>query len=139
MSFHQNTPAAWLAQGFYHARSDDGSALRANVLDAAVLGGLPPALDAVLRDYCPGVNVFIHAPLTQRIARVKEYDRCTDEEARQQIFESDVARARHHEPYVHTVWGMANEHDLTLSSTIGYDETAAMTVQVYGRTDETVT
>ncbi|MDD3335981.1 MAG: cytidylate kinase family protein [Eubacteriales bacterium] len=65
------------------------------------------------------------------IARVKEYDRCTDEEARQKILASDAARARYHEHYVHTAWGMANEYDLTINSTIGYDEAAAMIVKVF--------
>ena len=70
----------------------------------------------------PCLNVFIHAPLDERIARIRTRHNITEAEARRFIRKNDKARANYHKKYAFTEWGKTQNYHMTLSSSIGIDK-----------------
>lgn len=79
------------------------------------------AADVLNRNRIPCLNVFIHAPIDERVARLRERHDITEAEARKFIRKSDKARANYHRKYAFTEWGKARNYHMTISSSLGID------------------
>ena len=77
--------------------------------------------DVLNRNRIPCLNVFIHAPIDERVARLRERHDITEAEARKFIRKSDKARANYHRKYAFTEWGKARNYHMTISSSLGID------------------
>ena len=78
--------------------------------------------DYILRD-CPNlVSVFITASLDMRVARVAEYEKCSEAKARDIVNKSDKKRASFYNFQTEKKWGQASSYHLCIdSSAVGYD------------------
>ena len=75
------------------------------------------ASDYVLRDMkC--LDVFICAPLEDRVARVRERTAMTPEEARKYILRKEKDRAEYYNFFTQGNWGVASNYDLCLDSSL---------------------
>jgi len=90
------------------------------------------ASDYVLRDMdC--LDVFVWAPLGDRVARVSERTGMDAEEAAKYIARRDKARAEYYNFYTLGNWGVASNYDLCLdSSLLGLEGSADLIIQ-FGR------
>ena len=70
----------------------------------------------------PCLNVFIHAPIDERVARIRTRHDITEAEARRFIRKNDKARANYHRKYAFTEWGKTQNYHMTLSSSLGIDK-----------------
>ena len=86
------------------------------------------AADYVLREHKNVVRVFVHAPLDYRIRRVMEVYGDTLREAKRNIRHSDKARASYYRHISGRRWGDAENYELTVDSSAGLEETAAIIV-----------
>lgn len=81
--------------------------------------------DYVLRDYHRCVNVFIAADMKDRISRVSQWEKCTEEKARSIIEKGDKERADFYNFYGSGTWGAADTYHLCInSSVLGIERTA---------------
>lgn len=72
--------------------------------------------DYVLKDYSNVVNVYIHAPLSERVKRVMERDGINDSKAKSSISKNDKARAAYYDYFTNQVWGFAKNYHLSLDT-----------------------
>lgn len=72
--------------------------------------------DYVLRSEPGCVNIFIHAPLEVRIARVKERLELSSEEAKSIIAKTDKKRAAYYNSYSDKKWGATDNYHLSFDS-----------------------
>ena len=82
--------------------------------------------DHVLRGEPNCIKAFIHAPVEERVRRVKEFyneEEGTDEQVRNRILKKDKKRASYYEYYTQNKWGKAQNYNITLDSSIGIDTT----------------
>ncbi len=78
--------------------------------------------DYVLRDYDGVVNIFVHAPLEDRMKRVIERDGIAPGKAEKRVKRIDRERASYYNFYSTKKWGAAESYDLCInSSTFGID------------------
>lgn len=83
--------------------------------------------DYVLRSDEDAVHVFIHAPLQDRIARIKELHELSTNEAKDLIKKVDRARVTYHNHYSDQRWADAQHYHLCVdSSVLGLEGTAEM-------------
>lgn len=83
--------------------------------------------DYILRDYRNVVNIFITADLTDRLRRVGERLRLSEEAARKFIEDKEESRAAYYNYYTGKKWGHASSYDLCVnSSLLGLESTAAL-------------
>ena len=81
--------------------------------------------DYVLKDYKNVTNVFIHAPLEDRIKRVIERDGVVPGKAEKKVKKVDKERASYYNFYSTKRWGAAESYDICLdSSKYGVDRCA---------------
>ncbi|MCD7902140.1 MAG: cytidylate kinase-like family protein [Bacteroides sp.] len=80
--------------------------------------------DYILRDFPRCVNVFISAPVEDRIKRLVTNEKISDEEARELIHRTDKKRAEYYNYYSYKTWGAAATYHLCVdSSVLGIEET----------------
>lgn len=86
--------------------------------------------DYVLRDHCPVVSVFLHAPLEDRVRRIVERGDCaTAEEAEKMSDKANKLRAEYYNFYTGKTWGDGASYDLCIdSSLLGSEGTAQFIV-----------
>lgn len=73
--------------------------------------------DYALRDRDNVVNIFIHAPIEERVRRIIERgDASTPEQARQLAEKTNKLRAAYYNFYTDKHWGHASSYDLTFDS-----------------------
>lgn len=73
--------------------------------------------DYALRDRKNVINVFIHAPIEERVRRIMERgDAATPEQARQIAEKNNKLRAAYYNFYTDKKWGHASSYDLTIDS-----------------------
>ena len=91
--------------------------------------------DYVLRDYCPVISVFLHAPIENRVARIIERGDCdTREAAEKRSDKMNKLRAEYYNFYTDKLWGHAESYDLCLdSSLLGVEGTAQFIVDYVKR------
>ena len=83
--------------------------------------------DYALRSVPGVVNVFIHAPLEYRLARIQRRYGISESEARDRIAKTDKKRAAYHNSYSDHKWGAMETYHLTVdSSVLGTEGTAAL-------------
>jgi len=77
----------------------------------------------ILRDHPRHVSIFLHSDLEFRIKRVQQLFNLTEEEARKQIRETDVARAEHYLQFTGYNMTEATGYDLAINTgRLGLDE-----------------
>ena len=91
--------------------------------------------DYVLRDYCPVISVFLHAPIDDRVKRIMERGDCdTPEAAEKRADKANKLRAEYYNFYTDKVWGHADSYDLCIdSSLLGIEGTAQLIVDFVKR------
>ena len=72
--------------------------------------------DYVLRDYDNVINVFIHAPLEDRVQRVIERDSIAPGKAEKRVKRFDKERANYYNFYSTKRWGVTDTYDISLDS-----------------------
>ncbi len=80
--------------------------------------------DYVLRKEPKCIRSFIHAPIEERVRRVKEFyceEEGTDEQVKNRILRMDKKRASYYDYFAQCKWGLAQNYDITLDSSIGID------------------
>lgn len=83
--------------------------------------------DYALKDRDDVINLFITAPLENRIKRVAARNGITEEEARERIRKTDKSRASYYNYYSSKDWGDAKSYDLCIdSSLLGIDGTVEL-------------
>ena len=95
--------------------------------------------DYVLKEKYKCLDVFIHADMKDRIDRVINIYRRTDDakKAERLIKENDRMRARHYRYYTDAEWGESDNYHITLNSTaIGVENCARILKEAYLRFDE---
>ena len=72
--------------------------------------------DYILRERTDCLNVFVHAPLADRVARaVKDYG-LPESGAEKTVERNDKIRAKHYQYYAGAKWGEARRYHLTVNS-----------------------
>ena len=91
--------------------------------------------DYVLRDYCPVISVFLHAPISDRVQRIMERGDCdTREAAEKRADKANKLRAEYYNFYTDKLWGHADSYDLCIdSSLLGVEGTAQFIVDFVKR------
>ena len=86
--------------------------------------------DYVLRDYCPVISVFLHAPIEDRVKRIIERGDCdTQDAAEKRADKANKLRAEYYNFYTDKVWGQAESYDLCIdSSLLGIEGTSQLIV-----------
>ena len=79
--------------------------------------------DYVLRNQEGVLNLFIHAPLDERIFRAKEEYKVEAADVRAYVLKQDKRRTAFYEHFSDRVWGKAENYHLAINSTIGLDTT----------------
>lgn len=102
-----------------------GKVIREAAKESCVIIGR--CADYILRDNPDIIRIFIHAPLKDRMVRVKEeyHDDATD--IKTKISRIDKNRATYYNYYTNRRWGKLENYDLTIdSSTFGIDGCVTM-------------
>ena len=80
--------------------------------------------DYVLREEPKCIRTFIHAPIDERVRRVKEFygeEEGTDEQVKARILKMDKKRASYYDYFAQCRWGQAQNYHITLDSSMGID------------------
>ena len=77
--------------------------------------------DQILKDRTDCLNVFLHAPLTNRIKRVLDKKSLTEKEAKNLILKEERRRADNYHYYTRQIWGASANYHLSLDTALGYD------------------
>ena len=81
--------------------------------------------DYILRDYGNTVDIFITAPMEDRIVRTMQKENLSREEAEILVGKKDRQRESYYNYYTFGNWGCASNYDLCIDSSIlGLEETA---------------
>lgn len=91
--------------------------------------------DYVLRNHPRCVNLFVHAPIEERVKRImRRGDKPTLEKARAVAEKTDKLRANYYNFYTDKTWGDASSYDITVdSSLMPMDEIAEVIVDYIRR------
>lgn len=92
----------------------------------------------VLSGKYPLVNIFVHAPMRQRVERVAEYEHCNVQEAEKLVRESDKARSEYHDFFTNTEWGRMDNYDMTVNSAQGIEACVDAVLAFVGKTGNDV-
>lgn len=88
----------------------------------------------ILRDMESTFNIFLTAPLEERITRISERMQISKEEAETIIEKRDRKRAEYYNYFTFGEWGMAAEYDMCLdSSLLGTERTADFIIEALHR------
>ncbi len=100
------------------------------IREAAKVGGcvfVGRCADFVLKDEVRLLNVFIRADMDFRIARIMEYEGCTQKAAADIITKADKKRAKYYNFYTQKRWGAIESYDLVLNNAkLGMEESVAL-------------
>ena len=78
--------------------------------------------DYILKDRDDALNVFIHGDMLEKIQRISQLYRVTEQEAVKMMADTDKRRMTNYNFYTDQKWGKASNYTLCLnSSQIGYD------------------
>ena len=94
------------------------------ILDCAAKGPcviVGRCADQILKDRTDCLNVFLHAPLTNRIKRVMSKKNLTEKEAKNLILKEERRRADNYHYYTRQIWGASANYHLSLDTALGYD------------------
>lgn len=92
--------------------------------------------DYVLSGRKNTINVFIHAPIEDRVRRIMALYQLSEADAMKAIATSDKERGNHYFRYTDRKWGKAQNYDLSVnSSLLGIDGTVEMLADIAGIED----
>ena len=77
--------------------------------------------DQILKDRTDCLNIFLHAPLKNRIKRVMGKKNLTEKDAKQLILREERRRADNYHYYTREIWGASANYHLSLDTSLGYD------------------
>ena len=77
--------------------------------------------DQILKDRTDCLNIFLHAPLKNRIKRVMGKKNLTEKDAKQLILREERRRADNYHYYTRQIWGASAHYHLSLDTSLGYD------------------
>lgn len=77
--------------------------------------------DYVLRDDEQCVRVFIHAPLQQRVRRVRDQYQVQETNPENHVLKQDKERTAYYEYFTQQKWGKAQNYHLSIDSSVGLD------------------
>lgn len=77
--------------------------------------------DQILKDRTDCLNIFLHAPLKNRIKRVMGEKNLTEKDAKQLILREERRRADNYHYYTRQIWGASANYHLSLDTSLGYD------------------
>ena len=78
--------------------------------------------DYILKDRDDALNVFIHGDMLEKIQRISQLYRVTEQEAVKMMADTDKRRMTNYNFYTEQKWGYAGNYTLCLnSSQLGYD------------------
>ncbi len=77
--------------------------------------------DQILKGRTDCLNVFLHAPLPNRIKRVMGKKNLTEKEAKNLILKEERRRADNYHYYTRQIWGASANYHLSLDTALGYD------------------
>lgn len=72
--------------------------------------------DYVLRDHPRVINLFVHAPIDERVRRIMERDGLTADKARSKAERINKLRANYYNFYTDKTWGAAESYDLSFDT-----------------------
>lgn len=112
----------------YRSQSDFIHAIAAR--ESCVIVGR--TADYILRDHPRCINIFVHAPVEERVRRImKRGDRTTPEQAKALSDKTNKLRAAYYNFYTDKRWGDAASYDLTIDSSRMTMDAIAAVVQAY--------
>jgi cytidylate kinase len=77
------------------------------------------------------LNVFIYAPLDDKVKRAIEQKKIKPEDAKRTVQQIDKCRANHYDTFTETTWGERKNYDLLInSSLLGLEETSKFIAEV---------
>ena len=83
--------------------------------------------DYILKDRDDALNVFIHGDMLEKIQRISQLYRVTEQEAVKMMADTDKRRMTNYNFYTDQTWGKASNYTLCLnSSQLGYDRCEAL-------------
>ena len=83
--------------------------------------------DYILKDRDDALNVFIHGDMLEKIQRISQLYRVTEQEAVKMMADTDKRRMTNYNFYTEQKWGYAGNYTLCLnSSQLGYDRCEAL-------------
>lgn len=121
-----NDPGATGADSIYKAQSDFMHELAAS--EPCVIVGR--SADYILRDVANTVNIFVHAPMDDCVARIiKRSEGLNESQARSLAEKTNKLRSNFYNFYTDRRWGHASTYDLCLdSSKLPMDELAEIVI-----------
>ncbi len=121
-----NDPSATGADSIYKAQSDFMHELAAS--EPCVIVGR--SADYILRDVANTVNIFVHAPIDDCVARIiKRSEGLNESQARSLAEKTNKLRSNFYNFYTDRRWGHASTYDLCLdSSKLPMDELAEIVI-----------
>ena len=86
--------------------------------------------DYILKDRDDALNVFIHGDMLEKIQRISQLYRVTEQEAVKMMADTDKRRMTNYNFYTDQKWGKASNYTLCLnSSQLGYDRCEKIIVE----------
>ena len=86
--------------------------------------------DYILKDRDDALNVFIHGDMLEKIQRISQLYRVTEQEAVKMMADTDKRRMTNYNFYTDQKWGKASNYTLCLnSSQLGYDRCEAIIME----------
>ena len=83
--------------------------------------------DYILKDRDDALNVFIHGDMLEKIQRISQLYRVTEQEAVKMMADTDKRRMTNYNFYTDQKWGKSSNYTLCLnSSQLGYDRCEAL-------------
>lgn len=74
--------------------------------------------DFVLRDKYESFNIFIYAPKDKRLERLEKYYHLDTDDYEGRLKKIDKLRARHYQFYTDKKWGLIENYDLSIDSSV---------------------
>lgn len=94
--------------------------------------------DYVLEGRKNVINIFVHAPLENRIKKVVGLYKILEIEAKKAIIKNDRARKKYHDHYAERQWGKAQNYHMTINSAIGFDFVVDSIINLVNNIDSTL-
>lgn len=101
-----------------------------NEESCVIVGG---CADYVLRELNCCFKVFIHAPLEERVRRVREEYGETADDYRNYVIKQDKRRVTYYNYFTQNKWGHANDYNLTIDSSLGLENCAEIIAEAAKR------
>jgi cytidylate kinase len=84
--------------------------------------------DYILKDHDHVINIFIHAPKKDKLARITSYYHIPESKAEDMMKKMDKKRGGYYSFYTDQKWGHASNYDLTINSSIGIEQSVEVII-----------